>query len=560
MTERTKEMKYINLTLNRLYQLLLVICLAACSEDTINDYSLFPQGTVLSGKLTDGQTLYLVRTDSINMSGICFVHSNQAIVNEIPFTADSLGEIIIEVSDNYIKGQIKVEESLKEINMVFPGSSAFGMENQKIRLTFHNKLLSFITCPGRYSSTIFDEVIVQKDILYGTAPGFYTSKPLDKIANSNYEQVISEIWNELINTVFVKGITEQDLYMDVYQPEYDLHKNRPVLLFIHGGAFYFGDKENATLTCLMDNLVKRGYVVVSINYRLGSTALGYPAFERSIYRGVQDTNAALRYIAHHSKSMGINPNQIFVAGSSAGAVIALVSAFMEQHEAYSSAEGNLFRDNLGKLNASGNDLDEQIRIAGLISMWGGISDLNFIDDNMPTLLFHGTNDDIVPCDEGLPFKELMGKFIHNILSSSWKLYGSKAIYNYMRQQGMSVKYLPFRGYGHEPQVNDDGVFNENMDTILEEINRFLYEQISKQYNIEGNPEVQKFDSTPVYRINNLDTANVIWQVEGGCIIEQRNDYIKIVWYGSNNRGKIIACITDDFGISYNKEMTINIKK
>jgi predicted esterase len=530
---------------------------ASCIQKN-NDYSIFPQGSVLAGDLKDGRTLYLVRNDSTEMSGVCFVHDNQAVVDVISYFADSVGNVAFQWNDKYADGKIVVDKTKTNAKITIPSIPDYDVTKQKVDLICRGKIPGCITCRERYREEIFDAVVSDKNIQYGTATGYYTSNSIDKIPNDNYSQIMKELWKELKNTVFIKGMTEQPLHMDVYYPENDTLTKRPVFLFIHGGAFFFGDKENPTQQFLTGDLVKKGYVVVSVNYRLGSTAMGFSAIERAIYRGVQDTRAALRYITCHSKTLGIDPDRIYIGGSSAGGIIALTAAFMDEDEIYGSVGGNVFRSELGALNDSGNDLDADIRIAGVVSLWGGISGLEMINNNLPTILFHGTKDDIVRCDSGLPFKDFLGDFWHDIFASVWQLYGSSAIYDYMNQYGMPVKYVPFPDCGHELHLNNDGSFNRNIYTIRDEINLFLYSQLSGQYVIEGDNSVDKPDVTPVYRIKNAETETVSWHVEGGLIIDYPGNAAKIVWYNTSRSGKISACITDETGISYRKEMMIDI--
>ncbi|MDR0845212.1 MAG: alpha/beta hydrolase, partial [Tannerella sp.] len=433
------------------------------------------------------------------------------------------------------------------------------IKKQTIRLAYQPKIRECLSCPERYKESVFDAIVSDREVKYGSASGYYTSKPIDKIPNNNYVQIGKEIWKELKNTVFGKR-TDQSLYMDVYQPAGDSQRQRPLFLFIHGGAFFFGDKVTQTQTFLTDDLVKKGFVVISVNYRLGTTLKGAAAVENAIYRGVQDVRAALRYVINHSDGLGIDPRQIYIGGNSAGGIIALTTAFMDDHEVYKSVNIK----ELGGLDGSGNRLSADIHLAGVVSLWGGLSDLNFINNTVPVLLFHGTNDDIVQSESGLPFKDVIGDFLHNMLASSWRLHGSASIYKYMNQNDLPVRYVPFNGYGHEPQTGGDGSFNQNMYKIRDEISRFLYRQWEKQfpgYTLEGDADVHPSDATSVYRVAHAaSSGSVQWRVQGGIILEQTTDAVKVVWYDKGGFGQVTACITDATGVLHKKELRVRIHR
>lgn len=94
--------------------------------------------------------------------------------------------------------------------------------------------------------------------------------------------------------------------------------NRPALMWIHGGALISGSRKS-TGTPLIANLVRLGYVVVSIDYRLApNTKL--PAI-------IEDVQDAWRWMRKESKQLGIDPDRIATAGGSAGGYLTLMTGF-----------------------------------------------------------------------------------------------------------------------------------------------------------------------------------------------------------------------------------------
>ena len=64
--------------------------------------------------------------------------------------------------------------------------------------------------------------------------------------------------------------------LDAYlPPDSDERDKRPVVVFMHGGGFRSGDKQDVNVVKYATELTMRGYAVVSINYRL--TADYWPA-------------------------------------------------------------------------------------------------------------------------------------------------------------------------------------------------------------------------------------------------------------------------------------------
>ncbi|MBN2047578.1 MAG: alpha/beta hydrolase, partial [Anaerolineaceae bacterium] len=94
----------------------------------------------------------------------------------------------------------------------------------------------------------------------------------------------------------------------------------PVIVSIHGGAFRFGDKRDGQVIPMLEGL-KRGYAVVSINYRMSGEAL-FPAL-------VHDVKAAIRWIRARAEDYGFDPTRVAVWGGSAGGWLTLMAGLTE---------------------------------------------------------------------------------------------------------------------------------------------------------------------------------------------------------------------------------------
>jgi para-nitrobenzyl esterase len=135
------------------------------------------------------------------------------------------------------------------------------------------------------------------------------------------------------NTEVPPGTQSEDcLYLNVYTParlsrdeRRSAEHGRPVLVWIHGG----GLTEDAGRNYDPTNLAADGVVAVTINYRLG--ALGFLAHPALASRpggpsgnyGLMDQQAALRWVKHNIRSFGGDPNNVTIAGESAGGLSVL---------------------------------------------------------------------------------------------------------------------------------------------------------------------------------------------------------------------------------------------
>lgn len=92
----------------------------------------------------------------------------------------------------------------------------------------------------------------------------------------------------------------------------------PVVFNIHGGGWNHGAKESQTG---FGSFFKLGFAVVNVEYRLSGVAAAPAA--------VEDVRSAILYVVLHAKEYHINPQQIVVMGSSAGAHLALMAGLLQ---------------------------------------------------------------------------------------------------------------------------------------------------------------------------------------------------------------------------------------
>jgi para-nitrobenzyl esterase len=127
------------------------------------------------------------------------------------------------------------------------------------------------------------------------------------------------------------AMSEDCLYLNVWTPDTREDRKLPVLVYFHGGGFVAGDGSEARYDGA--NLASRGVVVVTVNYRLG--AFGFLALPEAASEsshgatgnyGLLDQAAALRWVRNNIGKFGGDPDQVTIAGNSAGSIS--VSAHM----------------------------------------------------------------------------------------------------------------------------------------------------------------------------------------------------------------------------------------
>jgi acetyl esterase/lipase len=97
---------------------------------------------------------------------------------------------------------------------------------------------------------------------------------------------------------------------------------KPLVIYIHGGGWMNGTARNAAayanFPAVLADLASRGYVVASLNYRLGGEAK-FPA-------ATQDVDAAIRWLKAHAADYGIDKTRVAIWGGSAGGQLAALAA------------------------------------------------------------------------------------------------------------------------------------------------------------------------------------------------------------------------------------------
>lgn len=220
------------------------------------------------------------------------------------------------------------------------------------------------------------------------------------------------------------------LWLDVYAPAKGTeNEGLPTVLYVFGGGFKTGSRDNVYLMPFFKRLTDSGYRVVSIDYRLGLkdvTKMGIAQrdlLKKAIDMAVEDLFSATVFLCNNAGVTGVDPANIVLCGSSAGAITIL--------------QADWERCNGGALASV---LPKDFSYAGLVSFSGAVySDRGKVAYRnaapAPTVLFHGIDDKIVTYKKIALFNLCFG--------------GSDCLYPVLLKSGVPCAIYRFAGIGHE---------------------------------------------------------------------------------------------------------------
>ena len=186
-----------------------------------------------------------------------------------------------------------------------------------------------------------------------------------------------------------------DLFLDVYNPTKGSDTSfkgiqKPTIVFMFGGGFIRGTRDDDSYHSWFKKMTDKGYRIISIDYRLGlkgSNKVGVAqvnVLDKAIHMAVEDLFSATAFIVENAEELGVDPENIVISGSSAGAITVMQAEYEICNQTSWTAE-----------------LPAGFRYAGVMSFSGAIlSREGKVDYKkltpVPTLMLHGTADELVP--------------------------------------------------------------------------------------------------------------------------------------------------------------------
>ena len=296
---------------------------------------------------------------------------------------------------------------------------------------------TYIDCNSlRYDQEVFSSVDISSNIIYGS-------------------------------NINANNATE-NLIMDIYQPDGDTAQYRPLIVWVHGGSFIAGTKNDQDITDLSIAFAKRGYVCASISYRLGiPVPFGEANATKAVYRAVQDMKAAIRFFrkdAATSNVYKIDPEIIFGGRSSAGAFTALHLAYLNEVSELPAVIDTIA---LGNIEGESGNQGYASNVNAVINLCGALGFKEYIvHGDIPFVSMHGTNDQTVPYSSDTIY--LLGLF------PIMEVDGSFAASEYANSIGVYNEMYTYYGSGHVPYAGNAAY----MDTTVRFVSNFLYNYLA----------------------------------------------------------------------------------
>lgn len=266
----------------------------------------------------------------------------------------------------------------------------------------------------------------------------------------------------------------QELYLDDYDATPGSAttldgKSKPTIVFMFGGGFITGTRNDKFYMPWFKKLNDAGYEVVSIDYRLGMKGVktsggvsSAKAFRKAAQIAAEDLFSATAYLIDHGDELGIDPNNLVTSGSSAGAIAVLEADWL-----------------LNNGRAS-EWLPEGFRYAGVMPFAGAIISVegtpSYKTPPAPTAFFHGTDDKIVNY-----------KQIHIL---KWGIFGSHRLARIFRKNGYSYNILRYNDHSHEIASTFISTFPEQIRFLETNVVRGLNRIVDSEID---DPEIYKGD-------------------------------------------------------------------
>ena len=176
-------------------------------------------------------------------------------------------------------------------------------------------------------------------------------------------------------------------------------------------------------------------------------------------RALEDADAALKYLLDR-EDLRIDPELIFAAGTSAGAITALNLAFWPA--------------------------GDRPRIRAVGNFWGSVHDLGVLENARTAILsFQSVHDPVMPYGEGYPFRTGDRRFQPPVQWFSEEMFGTEAVYERAKELGLRVEHHPCEEPRHRLHIGDDGEYTDRFYEIRDRMADFFAEEISARLSGQG---------------------------------------------------------------------------
>jgi acetyl esterase/lipase len=245
-------------------------------------------------------------------------------------------------------------------------------------------------------------------------------------------------------------------HLNLYIPD-NRDRSLPLLVYVHGGGWYTGSKDTATIAEYVPEVARLGYVVASVDYRL-APAHTFPA-------QIQDTKCAIRFLRAHARQYNIDPARVGMIGESAGGYLAAFAGATGDDARYKTAEYRNQSDavqavvdlfgpsTFTAVEARADAARMAQRFLGSASRTEASIAPHISSAAPPMLLVHGQEDTLVPFNQ------------------------SQLLYDALRRAGRPVTFIPVANAGHGLQATPNTIIQPSLPALRGRITEFLAQNL-----------------------------------------------------------------------------------
>lgn len=262
-------------------------------------------------------------------------------------------------------------------------------------------LIILIIIFGTFLFIIRDKISLSINIVKRYSE-FVQNNDLDKVENLSIESSVKADCTDLV----YKNTNDVPLTLDIYKARKSLKHGSPVIVYVHGGSWVYGNKEiPEAISPLLDAFRDEGVTIISTSYELMSE-------NENFEKQISDIKDTIRWIYKNSQEYNFDTNKIGIIGASSGAQLSLMAAYSEDNEFMGSEElkdysskvkyvvdffGPTDLNTLDLINVN-YDLEKIINsVSNRDEALSKYSPINYIENNEPnTLIVHSLKDEMVP--------------------------------------------------------------------------------------------------------------------------------------------------------------------
>ncbi len=277
-------------------------------------------------------------------------------------------------------------------------------------------ILLIILVSGVFAFLIRDKISLTINILNKYSEFIEESKVL---ANNdfNLKEDITKDYKE----VEYKNTNEVPLTLDIFNAKKELKNGSPVIIYVHGGSWVYGNKEIPdAISPLLDAFREEGYVIISTSYQLMRG-------EENFKKQISDVKDTIRWVHKNKDEYNFNENKIGLIGASSGAHLSLMAAYSSNEDFVDDEELKNYPSSIKYLidffgptdlntldmNNVSWDLEQIINSVGdnKEEVLNKFSPINYVDKDEPnTLIIHSRMDSMVPYENAEKlYEELISK-------------------------------------------------------------------------------------------------------------------------------------------------------